>query len=238
MDLSRPFDGPELMDSAPLGEAELTVTLDRLARINRRFGGYAPILARAREWSRSWTAGKPVTVLDVGTGGADLPLALSAWARARGFDLRVTAIDPVPVIAAIARRNAAADARVEVLETDLFALAASGRRFDYVISSLLLHHIPAERRAEALRAADALAARGVFFLDLLRSRLAYWGVFAATGLFGDDVTRHDGLISVRKAFRAEELEALAREAGLGYLRARAHPFFRLSLGGEKEAAHG
>ena len=35
-------------------------------------------------------------MLDIGTGGADLPRALLRWARADGLRLEVTAIDPDP----------------------------------------------------------------------------------------------------------------------------------------------
>jgi hypothetical protein len=149
----------------------------------------------------------------------------------------VTAIDSVPVIAAIARANAAAYPEIEVLETDLLSLAATGRRFDYVIGSLLLHHIPGAQRVAALQAADAMASRGLIFVDLLRSRAAFWGVRALTGLFGDRIARHDGPLSVRKGFRASELDELALKAGLTYLRASGQPFFRLCLAGEKEPAH-
>lgn len=237
MQFTRPVEDPELMDHSPVEDGELRRTLDFLAWVNRFFGGLGPVLAHLALWSEAWPKGRTTTVLDVGTGGAELPLALLRWSRASGVDLRVTGIDPVPAIAAIARENAAADSRVEILETDLRSLAATGRRFDYVIGSLLLHHIPEAERVAALQAADALAARGVLFVDLRRCRAGYWGARLLTGLFGNRITRHDGPLSVRKGFQARELDALALKAGLTYLRASEQPFFRLSLAGEKEPAH-
>lgn len=238
MDLSCAVDDPELMDTAPVADAELRRALAFIAWSNQRFGGYSPVLARLERWSSDWPRGRTLTVLDVGTGGADLPAALALWGRRRGFNLRVTAIDPIPAIAAIARRNADPHPEIEILETDLFALAATRRRFDYVVGSLLLHHIPASRRIQALQAADALSSRGLIFADLLRSRAAYWGARVITGFFGDRITRHDGPLSVRKAFQPEELDALARSAGLPYLRAGRHPFFRVTLAGQKERLSG
>lgn len=226
------------MDSSPVAAEELRRALAFIAWTNRCFGGYGPVLDRLALWSREWPRGATIRVLDVGTGGADLPVALSRWSRARGLNLCVTAIDSVPIIADIARKNAGSYAEIEILETDLFTLAASGRRFDYVVGSLLLHHIPHARRIEALRAADALSARGVIFVDLLRCRTAYWGARIIAGLFGDRITRHDGPLSVRKAFQPVELDALARSAGLTYLRAGRHPFFRVSLSGLKVRPHG
>ena len=236
MDLSRPVEDLELMDNSPIEEEELRRTLDFIAWANRFFGGYGPVLAQLALWARGWPKGASATVLDIGTGGADLPLALVRWSRASGFKLRVTAIDSVPVIAAIARANAASSPEIEVLEIDLMSLAATGRRFDYVIGSLLLHHIPASSRVAALKAVDGMASRGVIFVDLLRGRAAYFGVRLLTGLFGNRITRHDGPLSVRKGFQASELDELAQKAGLTYLRASEQPFFRLVLAGEKEAA--
>ena len=238
VDLTLPVDDPELMDGAPVEDEELRRALDFIAWTNRRFGGYGPVLAHLERWSSSVPKGGTVTVLDIGTGGADLPAALALWGRRRGVAVRVTAIDSVPAIAAIARKNSASDPGIEILEADLFDLAASGRRFDYVVGSLLLHHIPKTRRADALRAADGLASRGVIFVDLLRCRSAYWGARLLTGLFGDRITRHDGPLSVRKAFRTGELDALPRAAGLPYLRAARHPFFRVALAGQKETPRG
>ena len=237
MEFTLPVEDLELMDHSPVGEDELRPTLDFIAWANRRFGGYGPVLAHLALWAEAWPKGAKTTVLDVGTGGADLPIALARWSRARGFDLRVTAIDAVPVIAAIARENAASHPEIEVLETDLMSLAATGRRFDYVIGSLLLHHVPGPERVAALQAADAMASRGLIFVDLLRCRAAFWGVRVLTGLFGNRITRHDGPLSVRKGFQAGELDALALKAGLTYLRASEQPFFRLCLAGEKIPSH-
>lgn len=224
------------MDNSALAEAELRPALDFLARTNRWFGGVDTVLKLFARWSRSWARAQPVTVLDVGAGSADIPVALAKWGRARGFDIRVTAIDATPAVAAAARAAAAREPRVEVVHADLFDFVRSGRRFDYVIASMLLHHIPDERKSAALLACDRLARRGVAFVDLKRSRAAYWAVRLVTRLFGERVTRHDGPLSVLKGFRAQELEALAREARLGYLETRRHRFFRLSLSGEKTVA--
>jgi len=47
------------------------------------------------------------------------------------------------------------------------------------------------------------------------------------------VVRHDGPLSVRRAFTVHELARLAAGLGLSYLQARQERPFRLSLAGEK-----
>ena len=64
-----------------------------LGGINRWLGGTRATLQRFEEFSRAWTPGERIEVLDVATGGGDLGQALVRWGRARGFDVRVTALD-------------------------------------------------------------------------------------------------------------------------------------------------
>lgn len=201
-------------------------TLNFLGLTHRRFGGNRVILRRFEEWSAAWRPGETVTVLDVGTGGADVPLALARWARRRGFRLRITAVDLMPEIADVARSNTRDFSEIEIITGDAFARAGS---WDYVTASLLLHHIPPAENAAALRKLGALAKRGVLVSDLERSLPSYLAIGLLSWIAGNAVVRHDGPLSVRRAFTPPELGALAGEAGLARPIVRREPFFRLSL---------
>lgn len=206
-------------------------TLDFLALTNRRFGGADVVLRTLDAWRPRWT--RRISLLDVGAGGADIPLALARWAHERALALDITVIDIVPEIAELARRNAKAFPEITVRRADLFELADSGETFDYVTASLFLHHMPSDKLVDALRAMDRLAARGLIVSDLHRRAAGYWAVSALSFLAGNFVVRHDGPLSVRRAFRPEELDELAARAGLSYLKADLQPWFRLRLAGEK-----
>lgn len=229
--LERRADEPELMDAGGLAPAELDRALDFLVFCNGALGGWAAVRAVLERWSRRWPRGRRLSFLDVGTGAADIPRRLLSWGRARGFDLSVTAIDTDPAVLALARRRAGGEPGLELLGADLEELARAGRRFDYVMGSLVLHHVPHDRLAALLRLCDRLAERGLLFCDLHRNGWAYAGVRAAT-FFGGRVSRHDGPLSVRRAFRPAELLAAALEAKLDYLGVAAGTL-RLLLSGEK-----
>jgi hypothetical protein len=63
--------------------------------------------------------------------------------------------------------------------------------------------------------------------DLRRSRLAYAGVWLGTHLVcRSPFTRHDGPVSVRRAYTLDELRALSRRAGCVNMRWVRRPFFR------------
>jgi len=232
MDLTQRVDQPEWMDTRVFPVGVMRETLGFLSVTNRFFGGTAVVLRHFEDWSRRWDRTQTIRVLDVGTGGAEIPIALAEWARAKGFQLEVTGIDLVEQAVQVARENSKHLKGIHVERKNLFDINNPGG-FDYVIASLLLHHIAPEESVRLLKKIDALAARGILISDLLRSRASYLAVKALSFIIGNPVVRHDGPLSVRRAFRLEELSGLARQADLPYLSARREPWFRVSLAGER-----
>lgn len=222
------------MDTSPLEKEDLEGVFRFFDFTNRRFGGLSTVLNPLSRWSARWVPGEPISLLDVGAGGADIPRALVRWARARGFRLHVAALEPSPDIAERARRACADYPEIEIIEKDLRWMTDRRATFDYVIASLFLHHVAVRERADALAALDRLARRGVIVSDLRRSLAGYWAVGALAALRRDRVAFHDGPVSVRRAFRPAELDNLAAALGLTYLKSRAEPWFRVSLSGEKD----
>jgi len=106
----------EFLDGPLDDHAALDGNLRDLARINRWTGGtrlseraiYAlggGALGGSATGAGATGAGATgVTILDVGTGGADIPMTLLARARAAGRPLTITATDSRPEILASARR--------------------------------------------------------------------------------------------------------------------------------------
>ena len=227
-DLTLRADLRELMDSSDVPEAELTEALAFLETVNRRLGGYSIFFSKLRRWTQK---GSAATILDAGTGGADLPLALERWGRQHGVSLKVTGLDADAAVIRLARRRAP---HLELIQDSISALAATGRTFDFVISSLTLHHVPEPALPRVLRDLDRMARRGLVVGDLRRSALGWAGVTALTALFGNRVTRHDGPVSFRRALTVPEAAELVRRTGLPHLAAAAEPMFRLSVSGRKD----
>lgn len=222
--------GSELMDAPVLVEEELRAALHDLSGVNRWLGGWRVLRTRMAEVLASLPAGE-YTVLDVGTGGADLPLRLARWARGRGFRLRVLATDVHPQTLEIARAHARADEDVEVAKADALALDYEDEAYDIAICSTTLHHFEDDSAARVLAELWRVSRRAIVVNDLRRSRSAYLGarLLARTAWRRSRLTRHDGPLSVRRAFTLEELARLAADAGLENVEIRTHLPFRLSL---------
>lgn len=228
----------EHMDDPNAPRGELQVTLRHLARLNRWVGGEAALLGHLRRWSRRWPRDRPVTLLDVGTGGADLPLAARAWAAGRGFDLRVTGIDVHQTTLALAQERVSGVQGVTLKRCDAKEIKRrfGAASFDYVHAGLLLHHLPDIGVLTVLAAMDQVARAGIIWNDLNRSWVAAAGGRLLT-LGAPAHVKHDAIVSVRAAFTKREVLDTAARLGLSYCRYRSSPLTqRFTLAGEQPGA--
>jgi ubiquinone/menaquinone biosynthesis C-methylase UbiE len=217
--MERLTDAAELLDGPLDDPAALSGNLRDLRRINRRLGGVdlsaAAIDALAAHRNE-------VTLLDVGTGGADIPMALIRRARARGRRLHVVGVDSRPEVLAAAVRSdpaVAATAGLELHVGDGRALRYPDRSFDVAHASLVLHHLDSTEALALLREMGRVARLGVVVNDLQRSRLGWLGAWLVGHLLTTNrLTRHDAPLSVRRAYRASEMRAMLRSAGLAPVR--------------------
>ena len=203
-----------------------------LGAIGHWLGGTRATVRRFEELSRGWTVGERITVLDVASGGGDLARALILWGRARGFDVRVTAIDISPRAIECARRRGPADSWLRLVCADVHLAPFGDGAFDYVTCALFFHHLTDDDVVRTLRAFDRLATRGIVVNDLIRR----WRLYAWSWLFTrpfNAVLRNDGPLSVRRAFRSNELSALALQSGMPWLSLRTHFGHRMTLAGER-----
>jgi SAM-dependent methyltransferase len=222
--------GAELMDEPGVEHAELARSLGDLRAVNLWLGGRRVVL-RHLGGMISRLATPAVTVLDVATGSADLPLALTRWGRARGVRVWVTATDVHPGTVEMARGHAAGEADVRVEPADALSLPYEDGSFDFSLCSTALHHFEDADAARALRELDRVARYGVVVSDFRRSPGALLGVrlLAETVWRRHPVTRHDAPLSIRRAFTPAELRDLAAKAGLRGARVHIHFPFRAVL---------
>jgi SAM-dependent methyltransferase len=202
-------------------------------RVNRWLGGTAVALGFLRS-RRELTPGARATVLDVGTGTGDIPLALAGWARRHNISLQITATDLSPEVLAHARAHLAGRGAIRLEVADALALPYPDSSYDYVLCNMALHHFPPAQASRVLGEMYRVARRAILVNDLERSRPAYWGAKLLFGLITrDPMTRHDGPLSVLRSYTAPELSDLAVAAGLRGFRVRSRPLFRLELVAEK-----
>lgn len=176
--------------------------------INRLVAGWRRIYTRQLRPALSPT--RSTTLLDIGSGGGDVPRALAGWAARDGLLLDVTAIDPDDRAHAFASGLEAVP-NVRFRRTMSADLVAAGERFDLVTSNHLLHHLGQADLAALLADSERLARRLVVHNDIARSGLAYGAYRAATvPLARGSFVHFDGSLSIRRSYRASELRSALR----------------------------
>ncbi|KAB2862802.1 MAG: methyltransferase domain-containing protein [Anaerolineae bacterium] len=89
---------------------------------------------------------------------------------------------------------------------DALALPFPTGSIDLVACSLLAHHFPADPLRTLLRELDRVARHRVVVVDLRRSWVAAAGIWLASFPLGfHPISRHDGRVSVLRAFTPAEL---------------------------------
>jgi ubiquinone/menaquinone biosynthesis C-methylase UbiE len=225
---------PELIDRPDVDPAELRQEMKTLENANRWLGAQMLMLESVR---RLLGSRPPATlrVLDLGTGVADIPRALVAWARRRGQPIVVTAVDGNPKILDLAHTACRAWPEINLEQQDLRTLPYAPNSFDLVLCSLALHHFSVAETVALLRRMRELARCGYIASDLRRNWLAITTTrLAALILFNNRAFRRDAVQSCRAAFTLQELRAIAQQAELGDVQiTRNHLFFRMTLEGKK-----
>lgn len=212
--LERDADAVEMMDR-PVSSGELAGALRAITQLNRFFGGGRLTVSHVRRLLARVPADRPATVLDVGAGAADIPVALVRWARQAGRRIRVLALDRGTATLAYARGFAAAYPEITLLQGDALSLPVHPASVDVVISAMTLHHLQPAEAVRYLAEIDSASRIGWVVNDLVRGRVAHRLVWAATRVFSRSaMARHDGPMSILRSYTPPEVVALCEKAGL------------------------
>ncbi|ETX08044.1 methyltransferase domain-containing protein [Candidatus Entotheonella palauensis] len=206
----------EYMDHATINGEEVVTTLNEIEYVNRILGG---INATRDALNRLLPTGDQpsLSLLDLGTGSADIPIAIVRWARQREIAIDITAVDFNPTVCEVARQRTAAYREITVREADVFALSDTDT-FDVVHCAMFLHHFPQPQAATLLRIMYNLCRYGIIVNDLHRHPLAYYSISGLSRLLSlSPMFRHDGPISVLRGFQRSDLELLAEMSGLAHV---------------------
>lgn len=220
------------MDDPAVDEATFRDCLTDLAAVNGWTLARPPTLAWLARATRGLPRGSRFTLLDVGYGQGDMLRSIHRWATWRGLVPDLIGVDLSPWSAPSAWAVTPAGMTIDYRTGDVFE-AQLDRPIDFVISSLVTHHMDDDQLVRFLRWMEATAAKGWFVNDLHRHPIAYYGFrLLSSAMRWHHFVRHDGPLSVARAFRRDDWERLIARAGLdrGTIDLRWHLPFRLCVG--------
>jgi len=218
----------EMMDLPGNSPEILAGDLRNLRRLNRYLRGSRGVVC-ALSRLLGHEPFSQVSVLDVGTGSADIPVAILARAKRCQVAVKIFGVEADPVTARIAGRRTDRHPEIHILQGDAGALPFSSGAFDFVIASQFLHHFSEAKILDLLKQWSKLARRAIVISDLVRHPFAYHGIRLLTRLATRNVmTRTDAPLSVRRAFTLPEWRDLLRQAGIGQVEVFAVFPFRMA----------
>jgi len=220
---------PEVMDDPALDAQRFLGSLVGLRRINA-ITGSSGILWTALKRQVSQLDGGSIRVLDVASGAGDT--AISLWKRAqsdnRAIEIHGCDINPHAVNFATAAAHRAS-ANVRFFQHDVLN-GAFPEGYDFVISSLFLHHLDEVNAQTFLKVAADAAKEGILIHDLIRGKAGYLFAYYGVRLITRSAVVHvDAPRSVEGAFTIEEARAMGEAAGLRGCRVSPRRPFRFLL---------
>jgi 2-polyprenyl-3-methyl-5-hydroxy-6-metoxy-1,4-benzoquinol methylase len=200
--------GTELLDDPAADAALATRSLRDVARSNWWFGGANAVIAELKLVFASAERNATLTLLDVGTGAGDIPALARRVAARTGLRLETVGLEVTAALAAASRSRCG-----DALAGDARALPFADASVDIVTCSQVLHHFEAAEAAVLLAEMTRVARVRVVVADIRRAWAAAAGLWIASWALGfHPVSRHDGVVSVLRGFRAAELSGAVTAA--------------------------
>ncbi len=209
VDFSRRATALELMDADDLPFERYAAVLNDLSQINALTRAAVPTL----QWlTRASHGMQSFALLDVGFGHGDMLRRIARWARSRGVRAELIGVDRNPRSERVARSATTDNDGISYRTGDAATLEA---RPDFIVSSLVAHHMTDDELVEFLQWMNTTAVRGWFINDLHRHWIAWLGFrIMAAVMRWHPIVQHDGALSVRRAFTRTEWEQLLARAGI------------------------
>ena len=211
----------ELIDVGAPSREDLVANLQDMSVANRLMGTSARVVGLLQRLLADGATVRTLSLLDIGTGGADVPLDVIRWADRAGVGMRVMVSDVSGEVLSIAKDNVLHHVKNHCIQAPVL-LRHDGTRVPFEASSVdlvtccnTLHHLARDEAVALLREAERVSRLGFVVLDVRRSLFTYWASrLLATFLCRHRLSRHDGPLSVLRSYTRSEMTMLATEAAI------------------------
>jgi SAM-dependent methyltransferase len=210
----------ELLDQDLGTPVEVAASLADLRHVNDWFGGTRTTITLLRRIAAECNCRK-LSLLEVGAGAGELPLAAQRTLASDGTALEVTLLDRM--------WSHLPNNGVASVCGDALHLPFRENAFDVVSCSLLAHHLQPDALRLFAREGLRVCRRALLINDLIRSRLHLWLVYAGLPLFRSRITRHDAPASVRNAYTVHEMRRLLEGLPARRITISRHYLYRMGV---------
>jgi ubiquinone/menaquinone biosynthesis C-methylase UbiE len=219
----------ERIDTGDYTQAEYERFLREIRFINQRLGDTAALRASLLQDIEEKRLTE-FSVLDVGAGSGELLKEIAEFARRSGRQVRLAGLDLNEISAQSVKNESRENPEISAVRGNALSLPFANGAFDYSICSLFTHHLTDEQIPCVLSEMSRIARRGIVVIDLERSAMA-WFLYRLFCLAFriSPLVKEDGLLSIRKGFRVNELEEIGNAAGLKNVSVERHSPYRVVM---------
>lgn len=204
----------ELMDDFTMKGELLRDTLDKLGKINKWLGGNRVTLKGIEQLLEGQPKDRTYTIIDLGCGHGDILRLIANFGRQNNYQFKLIGIDANQDAIDYANQLSLDYDELTFDNVDIFSDEFKRLKYDIALSTLFLHHFDEEEIRLLLQTIATNANLGIVINDLHRNTLAY-GLFKLLGLIiSNHMIVQDGLTSILRAFKREELEQISKELNL------------------------
>lgn len=203
---------PEIMDDFAMEGEILRDALDKIAKINQLLGGNQLTLQGVKELIHSIPTQNEIIIVDLGCGNGDMLRTLEKYGRENNLNFRLIGIDANNFTVNHARNLSENYPNISFRCEDVFDKSFNKLKCDISLCTLTLHHFKNEEIENLLTVLYQNSNLGIVINDLHRSALAYRLFQGLCFVFGlNTMSREDGLISIMRGFKKEELEHFSQK---------------------------
>ena len=209
-------DRTEIMDDFSSNGDILRDTLDKLAVINKWLGGNRVTINALKKLIKDHPKGREIRIIDLGCGGGDLIRDVANYFYKNGYSFSIVGIDANKDTVAYATELSTMYPEISFRHCDIFSEEFKSIEYDLVLSSLFLHHFKDEELIEFLPEILGKASLGIVVNDLHRHPIAYYLFSMLCLLIPNNMVKEDGLTSILKGFKHQDLEIYSKKIGAKY----------------------
>jgi 2-polyprenyl-3-methyl-5-hydroxy-6-metoxy-1,4-benzoquinol methylase len=230
LSFSRRSTQAELTDDLTLkGEASIK-NMQELEAVNLWLGGKATLISAFNKIYKKCPnlfKDKKTVIADLGCGGGDLLRDIHDWANDKGLSVELVGIDANPATIKCAIKNANGFNNIQFKTANVLSDELKQMRFDIVCLNSFCHHLSDANLIALLKQLQTQTRVAIIINDLHRHWFAYLSIkWLAQLLNFSYLSKHDGPMSVLRAFQKHELVNLLKAANIDRFQIRWRWAFR------------
>lgn len=205
----------EIMDDFAMKGEILQDALDKIAQINQLLGGNQLTLQGVQNLIAKIPKKTEITILDVGCGNGDILRILADFGLKNHFNFKLIGIDANNFTVNYARELSKDYSNIRFQCENIFSEAFAELKQDIALCTLTLHHFKDNEIIQLMTVLNANSRIGIVINDLHRSTVSYRLFQVLCFVFRlNPMSREDGLISILRGFKKEELVHFSKKIKL------------------------